>query len=123
ESKTKEMVNSIYGRLSLSWRNAVFVEATGRNDWSSALSKEHRSYFYPSVSGSVVVTDLLPSKPTWLDMFKVRGSWAITKTVPSPYEINQAFSITNNVWDGLPTAAYPNSIKDYSISPTQRDLT
>jgi TonB-linked SusC/RagA family outer membrane protein len=123
ESKTKEMVNSTYGRLSISWRNAVFVEATGRNDWSSALSKEHRSYFYPSVSSSIVVSDLIGNKPTWLDMFKIRGSWAVTKTVPSPYEINQAFTISNNVWDGLPTASYPNSIKDYSISPTQRDLT
>ncbi|MDM1295383.1 SusC/RagA family TonB-linked outer membrane protein [Sphingobacterium sp. N143] len=123
ESRVKEMRNGLYGRLSLSWRNAVFLEATGRNDWVSTLSREHRSYFYPSVSGSVVVTDLLPSKPMWLDMFKVRGSWAVTKSVLDPYEVNSTFSVTSNVWDGLPTASYPNIIKDYSISPTQRDLT
>ncbi|GAA0882236.1 SusC/RagA family TonB-linked outer membrane protein [Sphingobacterium siyangense subsp. cladoniae] len=123
ESRVKEMRNGLYGRLSLSWRNAIFLEATGRNDWVSTLTKDHRSYFYPSVSGSVVVTDLLPSKPLWLDMFKVRGSWAITKSVLNPYEINSTFTVTSNVWNGLPTASYPNIIKDYSISPTQRDLT
>src|SRR5690606_3783390 len=124
ESKTKEMVNSVYGRLSLSWRNAIFVEATGRNDWTSALPKETRSYFYPSVSGSVVVSDLVKDiKPTWVSMFKVRGSWAVTKSVPSPYEIRQNFGVNSNVWDGMTTASYPNSIKDFSISPTQRDLT
>ncbi len=123
ESRVKEMRNGLYGRISLSWRNAIFLEATGRNDWVSTLTKDHRSYFYPSVSGSVVVTDLLPSKPLWLDMFKVRGSWAITKSVLNPYEINSTFTVTSNVWNGLPTASYPNIIKDYSISPTQRDLT
>lgn len=124
EEKTKEMVNSIYGRLSVSWRNAVFVEATGRNDWSSALPEENRSYFYPSVSSSVVVSDLMRDvKPHWLSLLKVRGSWAISKTVLDPYEINQVFSVSTNVWDGMSTASYPNSIKDYSISPTQRDMT
>ncbi|MCW8310598.1 SusC/RagA family TonB-linked outer membrane protein [Sphingobacterium thalpophilum] len=123
ESRIKEMRNGIYGRLSLSWRNAVFVEATGRNDWSSTLPQANRSYFYPSVSGSVVVSDFLSSRPAWLDLFKVRGSWAVTKSVLDPYEINRAFTMTPNVWDGLPTASYPNLIKDYSISPTQRNLT
>ncbi|WP_426790226.1 SusC/RagA family TonB-linked outer membrane protein [Sphingobacterium sp. WOUb80] len=130
ESRVREMRNALYGRLSLSWKNAIFVEATGRNDWSSTLSKEHRAYFYPSVSGSVIISDLLPSKPQWLDMLKLRGSWAVTKTVPDPYEINQVFRVNNNVWDGAPTATYAitNSdyqydIKDFSISPTQRDLT
>lgn len=124
ESKNKEMINSIYGRLSLGWRNAIFLEATGRNDWSSALPEETRSYFYPSLSSSVVVSDLIGDyRPAWLSMFKVRGSWAVTKAVPNPYEIRQAYSVSANVWDGLPTASYPNSIKDYSISPTQRDIT
>jgi len=124
ESKNKEMINSIYGRLSLSWRNAIFIEATGRNDWSSTLPEENRSFFYPSVSGSIVISDLMKDyKPNWLSLFKVRSSWAVTKAVPDPYEIRQAFSVTSNVWDGKSTAAYPNSIKDFTISPTQRDMT
>lgn len=124
EGKTKEMINSVYGRLSLGWRNAIFVEATGRNDWASVLPEDTRSYFYPSVSGSVVVSDLIGDvKPNWLSMLKLRSSWAVTKSVPSPYEINQTFSVSSNVWDGMSTGSYPSSIKDFSISPTQRDLT
>jgi hypothetical protein len=43
------------------------VEATGRNDWSSTLPKENASYFYPSVSSSLVLSDLVPrSRPTEL---------------------------------------------------------
>ena len=124
ESKSKQMVNSIYGRLSLGWRNAVFVEATGRNDWSSTMPKENKSYFYPSLSSSVVISDLMGVyKPAWLSLLKARGSWAVTKSVPGPYEINQTFSVRANVWDGMSTASYPNAIKDFSISPTQRDMT
>ena len=70
-----QQVNSAYGRLALSWKRLVFVEATGRNDWSSTLPKSTRSYFYPSVSGSFVVSELLPeSTKEWMDMLKVRGS-------------------------------------------------
>ncbi|WP_246229353.1 SusC/RagA family TonB-linked outer membrane protein [Sphingobacterium shayense] len=124
ESKNKEMINSIYGRLSLSWKNAIFIEATGRNDWSSTLPEENKSFFYPSVSGSIVISDLIKDyKPNWLSLLKVRSSWAVTKAVPTPYEIRQSFAVTSNVWDGKSTAAYPNSIKDFSISPTQRDMT
>lgn len=122
ESKTKEMRNGLYGRLSVSWRNIVFLEGTGRNDWTSTLPAETRSFFYPSVSGSVLVSELLSNKPSWMDLLKVRGSWAITKFAPNPYEVNQVFSVTNNVWDGLSTGSYPNSIKDYSIKPSQEDL-
>lgn len=120
EGKTKEMINSLYGRLSLSWKNAIFVEATGRNDWSSTLPRETRSYFYPSLTSSVVVSDLV-NMPSWINLLKTRGSWAISKSIVSPYTINQTFSVSSNVWNGLATAGYPNSIRDYTISPTQRD--
>ncbi|WP_120261896.1 SusC/RagA family TonB-linked outer membrane protein [Sphingobacterium detergens] len=119
EGKTKEMRNGIYSRLSLSWRNAVFIEGTARNDWYSMLPD--KSYFYPSVSGSVVVSDLI-QKPNWLNLLKVRGSWASTVYPPDPYEINQTFGVSNNVWDGMTTASYPNIIKDYSINPTKEDM-
>jgi len=120
EGKSKSMVNSLYGRLSLSWRNAIFLEATGRNDWGSTLTEQKRSFFYPSVVGSIVVSDLM-DMPDWINMLKVRSAYTVSKKMPDIYEINQTFGVTQNVWDGLPTASYPNSIKDFAISPTQRD--
>ena len=54
------------------------VEATGRNDWSSTLPKENASYFYPSVSSSLVLSDMFPTlaNDRWLSYLKLRGGWA-----------------------------------------------
>lgn len=121
QTRRELMTSSLYSRVSFSWRNAIFLEATGRNEWSSALSKEQRSYFYPSLSTSATLTDLFDFNLSWLDQLKVRGAWVRTKRTPDPYEINQAYVIKNNVWDGLPQATYGTGIKDFSISPTQDD--
>jgi hypothetical protein len=63
----ERQTNSLYGMVSLSWRNAIFLDVTGRNDWSSTLPKDNCSFFYPSVSGKWVekeedlaLTDLTP---------------------------------------------------------------
>ena len=53
----------------------IYLTVTGRNDWSSTLPVNNRSYFYPSVSGSFVFTELLP-KNNVLSFGKIRGSWA-----------------------------------------------
>ena len=79
-SKTynSKQTNSIYGKIGLAYKSAVFVEATGRNDWSSTLPEETRSYFYPAVSGSVVLSEFI-KMPKVIDFWKIRGSWTTTK--------------------------------------------
>ncbi|MFL5741341.1 MAG: SusC/RagA family TonB-linked outer membrane protein [Flavisolibacter sp.] len=64
-----------YGEVGVSYKDLVYLTATGRNDWSSTLPVEHQSYFYPSLSGSFVFTQLL-AKNSILSFGKVRGSWA-----------------------------------------------
>ncbi|MCC5624383.1 TonB-dependent receptor, partial [Nostoc sp. CHAB 5715] len=59
----KSEVQSVYGSAQFGYKNALFLDVTARNDWSSTLPANARSYFYPSVSGSAVITDLL-SVPT-----------------------------------------------------------
>lgn len=120
ELKEKSLYNSLYARLAVSWRDAIFLEATGRNDWSSTLPTETRSFFYPALVGSVVLSELV-DMPTWLNMLKFRTAYTIGKQMPSIYEINQAFTISQNAWDGLPIASYPSVVKDFTISPTQTD--
>ena len=56
----REQVNSLYGKASLGWNSTVFVDITGRNDWSSTQSASQRSYFYPSVSSSVIISKFIP---------------------------------------------------------------
>ena len=112
-----QQVNSAYGRLALSWKRLVFVEATGRNDWSSTLPKSTRSYFYPSVSGSFVVSELLPeSTKEWMDMLKVRGSWTMSKTPPAIYAINQDYSV-NTVWGDYKGASAPKTLYPSDVKP------
>lgn len=113
----QKQLNSIYGKASASWKNTVFVDVTGRNDWSSTLSSETRSYFYPSVSGSIVLSQLFET-PSWLNFWKIRGSWTVTKSDLGIYDTNQAYSISTNVWNGLNTAKYPTSIRSATLEPT-----
>lgn len=112
-----KQVNSLYGGIAFSWKDAVFIDATARNDWSSTLPEETRSYFYPSVSGSVILSEFF-NTPSWLDFWKIRGSWTLTKTDLDVYEINKAYSINTNVWDGLNTATYPTSMRSSTLQPT-----
>ena len=112
----RRQVNSLYGRAALSWDNLFFLDVTGRNDWSSTLSEESRSYFYPSVAGSLIVSDLLP-KVSWLDMWKLRSSWTISKTPAGVYDILNAYVVSNEVWGGFNSASYPTELRSTNVMP------
>ncbi|WP_316842922.1 SusC/RagA family TonB-linked outer membrane protein [Pedobacter gandavensis] len=112
----KKQVNSLYSKLTLSYKNFAFLDVTGRNDWSSSLSQKQRSYFYPSVAGSFVFSELI-NLPEWIDMAKVRGAWTQTKKDPNVYEINNVYTINPNVWNGASSSNYPNKIRGADILP------
>ena len=92
----QRQTNSLYGLVQLSWRNAIFLDVTGRNDWSSTLPANNRSYFYPSVSGSVVVNELFDFGRTngLVNMMKVRASWAQVGHDTAPYRIEEYLAST-----------------------------
>jgi TonB-linked SusC/RagA family outer membrane protein len=113
---SKKQVNSLYGKASFSYKNIAFVDVTGRNDWSSTLSPQQRSFFYPSVSGSLIVSELIKF-PKWVDMAKLRGSWTKTKFDLDVYALNNSYGINTNVWNGLSTSSYPTSIRGADILP------
>ena len=97
----RKETQSVFGSLNLSWRNAVFLDLTGRNDWSSTLPADARSYFYPSASLSTVVTDLLPEiKNDVLTFGKVRASWAQVGNDTDPYQLAQVFPASTTSWNG-----------------------
>lgn len=125
ESTNAEQTNSLYGRLALSWDNLVYLDATARNDWTSRLAnpvvdKSDRSYFYPAVSGSFVVSEFFPeSVHSWLDMFKVRASWSKAKTAPDPYSINSVFGVNAGTWLDYNGATAPHTQYLDSYSPNE----
>ena len=77
-------LQSLYGFGQLAWKNSIFLDVTGRNDWSSTLPAENRSYFYPSVGLSAVVSDLV-DLPAAFTLIKLRGSWARVGNAAQPY--------------------------------------
>ena len=85
--RRQKSINSFYGLISASWRNMIFLDVTGRNDWSSTLAPGNNSYFYPSVSGSVILSDLLHIDTPMVNFLKVRASWAEVGS-PIPWGIS-----------------------------------
>ncbi len=112
----KKQVNSLYGKLTLAYQNSLFLDVTGRNDWSSTMPISSRSYFYPSVGGSVVMSEFLPM-PNWLDFWKLRGSWTLSKTDLGVYATNQTYSTTTADWNSLNSATYPTTIRTSNVKP------
>lgn len=79
-------VNSLYSFAQLAWRDAIFLDVTARNDWSSTLPRQNWSFFYPSVGLNAVISDLA-ELPQWLTFAKVRGSFAEVGNDTGPYQL------------------------------------
>lgn len=113
--RSKKSVNSFYGFLNLSWRDMLFLDVTGRNDWSSTLAPGNNSYFYPSVSVSVLLDEVfkLHDKAPWIDLLKVRGSWANVGNDTQPYQLLPVYN--NSDFQG--GFRLSNTIQNYNIKP------
>lgn len=118
EEISKKQINSLFGTAELNYDNLWFINLTARNDWSSALGKNNRSYFYPSVSTSLVVSDLLrktdAGAPQWLDFAKIRASYAETGNDLDPYKLLNTYSIGKDP-NGNTTASKRNTLLNPDI--------
>mgnify|MGYP003582541926 FL=1 len=86
QSNMRRRLMGVYGDFRVSYKNMIFISATGRNDWSSTLPVQNQSFFYPSFSGSFVFTELL--KSDILSFGKIRASYAeVGKDAPA-YQTN-----------------------------------
>lgn len=121
-SVTSELVrrkmNSLYGSLQLNWDGYLFLDVTARNDWSSTMSKANRSYFYPSVSLSAVISEMLPkvggSMPDWFTFAKVRASFAEVGNDLDPYQLYNYYSVGKD-GNGNTTAKPGNVLFDSNV--------
>lgn len=113
--RSQKAINSLYGLASLSWDDTYFLDITGRNDWSSTLARSNCSYFYPSVSGSVLLSNLFDFRNNLpaVDFMKLRLSWANVGNDTSPYSLDQYYSTTD--YSGGYTL--PGTIPDPLIKP------
>ncbi len=125
----RERVNSLYAFAELGYKNLIFLNITGRNDWFTVLNPKNNSYFYPSVSGSFIFSELLENF-SWLNYGKLRASYA---DVGSANGINAftgllTYGILPNQFNGLSlgtisNASSPNPLlKPFSVSEKEIGL-
>ena len=110
--KTHErwQINSLYFTANVGWRNQVFLNVTGRNDWFSTLSENNNSVFYPSVNLSWVFTDSFrESMPQWFDFGKVRAGWGASSNGTSAYQNLLLYQVRNYTVNGQNTVTQNNN--------------
>ncbi|MFM9824907.1 SusC/RagA family TonB-linked outer membrane protein [Flavobacterium sp.] len=95
EIDARKRINSGFSSLSLGYKNTYFMDVTARNDWSSTLPSNNNSYFYPSIGGSFIFSELIP-KNDILTYGKIRASYAQVGNDTKPYN-----TITNYQYGGL----------------------
>lgn len=114
----RRKMNSLYGSLQLNWDGYLFLDITARNDWSSTMSKANRSYFYPSVSLSGVISDMVPKlggqMPEWFTFAKVRASYAEVGNDLDPYQLYNNFTVGKDE-NGNTMAAPGNVLYDSNV--------
>ncbi|MEM8964973.1 MAG: SusC/RagA family TonB-linked outer membrane protein [Bacteroidota bacterium] len=83
---------SVYAFGEIGFYNAIFLSGSFRNDWSSTLPEENRSYSYPSVGLTAVVSDLV-DLPSAISFFKIGGSWAEVGNDTAPYNLSREATV------------------------------
>lgn len=118
ELRYAKKINSGFGFLDVSFKNYLFLQVTGRNDWSSTLDDRYNSYFYPSASLAYVFSDgvagLKTSAP-WLSFGKLSVSYAETGSDTDPYSIFNTLNV--NPFNGQAAQTYPGLLKYAGIEP------
>lgn len=112
---SEKKVNSLFGSFEMGYRSGLFLEFTGRNDWSSTLPAENRSYFYPSVKLAALIHEFV-ALPDWLSFLKVRGSIAQVGADTSPYNLAPVFGSRNQI-TGIYEATVANSLSNPTLKP------
>ena len=115
-------INSFYGYGQFSYKDMFFVDFTGRNDWSSILPVANNSFFYPSVTASVVLSDVFPVlKENNINFLKVRGGWSKVGSTGAlgAYSLNQTFGLNNTGFGNqasVPNTQYNPNLKAETVT-------
>jgi TonB-linked SusC/RagA family outer membrane protein len=115
----KKQVRSVYATGSFGFRDTYFIDASIRNDVSSTLPVNNNSYWYPSVSGSFVFSQLIHWKP--LTFGKIRAGYAVAGSDLDPYQTSFTYNV-GNVYTGaggnINTVTVPDTLKNPNIKPS-----
>ena len=106
----KRRLYGIYGQAELAWKNMAYLTLTARNDWSSTLPKENRSFFYPGVTASFLFSELLKDDLKKIINFgKVRAAWGKTGNDANVYMTQSVYAQAASSSSGWASSAFPFS--------------
>lgn len=91
EGYSRKEIQSVFGNVSVSYKDMLYLDVTGRNDWSSTLPSSNWSYFYPSVSLSAIISEMV-EMPDVIDFLKIRGSWAMVGNDTGAYQLDYVYN-------------------------------
>jgi TonB-linked SusC/RagA family outer membrane protein len=112
----EKQINSLYGLAEFSYRDALFLNVTGRNDWSSTLPQDNNSYFYPSISMGAVLSDVIDLGDP-VSFVKVRASWSQVGSDAEPYQLNLKYASGADNWGSTTTVTVPNTLPNSDLKP------
>ena len=88
----RKRLNSVFGAVTFGFKEALFLDVTARNDWSSALAyTDGYSFFYPSVGASLLLNRFVDMGRN-IDLFKFRGSYSIVGNDVPVYKTNPRYT-------------------------------
>ncbi|TRX56029.1 SusC/RagA family TonB-linked outer membrane protein [Fulvivirga sp. M361] len=97
----------VFADVSLGYKNFLFLNMSGRNDWSSTLPEDNRSFFYPAVSSSFVFTDAFKIQSKILTSGKLRAGWSKVGNDALPYLLSPTFGANPTFGTNSETTSFP----------------
>lgn len=113
----KKEVQSVYGNAELSFKEYLYLDISGRNDWSSTLPSPY-SFFYPSIGISAILSDMFVM-PSWISFAKIRGSYTQVGNDADPYLLQQTYSYNQGSGNGFVTRDGTKAINNLKPEQTK----
>lgn len=120
-SLTRTRETSVFASIDFNFLGWIYLQLTGRNDWTSLLDRSNWSFFYPGANMSLMLSDAIPAlkNSSWLSYLKLRGTFAKVGTVNiSPYRLDNSAYVSSPFPFGSLTGYYVNgALRNRYINP------
>jgi TonB-linked SusC/RagA family outer membrane protein len=114
-SDENRRTNSLYAFLQADYQGKIYVNVTGRNDWSSTLPSSHNSYFYPSANSSILLNRIF-NMSSKIDLLKLRLAFAQAGNDADPYSILTPYNY-QQLWNGTPSLSESSQLNNLDLKP------
>ncbi len=112
---SEKRINSFYGFGQIGYKNILFLDVTGRNDWSSTLPANNNSYFYPSATLSAVISDMI-TLPSVISFMKVRAAYAEVGNDTNPYSLSNVYN-SQVAWGPIQAKSESSRLSNADLKP------